>query len=401
MTGGQVGSSKVRLPAQKKVNIEMKKDKIEILGTQLFKKGRDATATSDTILITNDDLNQTDQNAISQSIIITDDDLDLNTKEPKNIVIHHRDIARNPFQWIQGVLKDFNEDSRWWGNGESAHAKKKEYEKIEKERNDVEILFDEIVFQEDTPQNWKDLTEYDLGEIEIKLINEALDLKNEAEIEITEIDLAAPSVIQSHTEQERRNKKYWEIYIKEQQELFTAQVNAIDSIYQGKIIQTPIQMDAHHKQEHRGQQGIWSCVVASTLNAFYALQVAAPSDNETTIIQAIGGRSAFSENGYLPMSKIYDFIKNKGLIITNSGNIIELMQTLECGGVGLIAYGGHARLISGAETIKEQIMLRVNDPLDDKVSLIPIRELLEKINQTKNFYNLFLIEKMLDIKIEE
>ena len=141
--------------------------------------------------------------------------------------------------------------------------------------------------------------------------------------------------------------------------------------------------------------------MASTLNALYALQEAQPSDSESAIIQAIGGRPAFTADGYLPMSRAYDYIRGRGLLVRDSGNILELMQTLENGGVGLIVYGGHARLISGAESRDNQVMLRINDPLSTEVSLTPVRGMMERINQTRNFYNMFLIEKMPHIEIQD
>jgi len=160
-------------------------------------------------------------------------------------------------------------------------------------------------------------------------------------------------------------------------------------------------MERHHRQKHVGQGGMWSCAVASSLNALYALQVARPGETEDSIIQTLGGRTAFAENGYLQMGKAYDFLRDRGLLVRDSGNMLEPMQTLENGGVAVIAYGGHASLISGAETRNGKVFMRVNDPLSSEVSHIPVRELMERVNQTHNFYNMFLVEKPAEINISE
>jgi hypothetical protein len=216
---------------------------------------------------------------------------------------------------------------------------------------------------------------------------------------ITEEDLHKPQPVESPAEQAKRNREYWERYTLEQRELFNTQAQAIDEIYLGRQLQTPIVMDRHHRQEYIGQDGIWSCVVASSLNALHALGQTGPSDNETTIIQAVGGRSAFTTDGYLPMGRAYDYLRNRGLLVRDSGNMLELIQTLENGGVGLIVYGGHARLISGAENRQGQVMLRLNDPLRTEVELVPVKEMMKHINQTRNFYNMFLIETPPHIEI--
>lgn len=97
--------------------------------------------------------------------------------------------------------------------------------------------------------------------------------------------------------------------------------------------------------------------------------------------------------GVLTIGKVNDFLRSRNLVTTPSGNMVELLQTLENGGVAIIAYGGHARMISGAEVDNGNVSLKVHDPLNkthpEKVST---NELMEEINHTRRHYNMLLIE---------
>lgn len=133
---------------------------------------------------------------------------------------------------------------------------------------------------------------------------------------------------------------------------------------------TPIVMERHIQQGYSGQGGIWSCAVASTLNALHALGVARSSDTEDSIIHEMGGKRIFDKDGSLPMEHVQDFLRKRGLMNRPSSSIVELMQVLENGGVAVICRAsntegtGHAVLISGAETRDGQVYVRVNDPQD-------------------------------------
>lgn len=146
-----------------------------------------------------------------------------------------------------------------------------------------------------------------------------------------------------------------------------------------------------------GQEGIWSCAVASSLNALHALGVAQPVDNEDVIIQTMGGRGIFSRDGGLPMGHVREFMESRGLLCRESGNIIELMQTLQNGGVAILARQagamGHAVLVSGAETRNGQVYLRVNDPLGrTEISREPADGIINQLNFVDAFANMYLVE---------
>lgn len=321
---------------------------------------------------------------------------------PPDIVINYRDVARNPFEWIGGAVKDLRERVKvmsknvgWWGGGQRGKEKASSYEQVEKERSDVENLIEQIVILPDeSQQSWRSTTDKDLGDIEIKFIEDAIGVKPGEDIVITEADLNAPQEQLSSAERERRNREFWDNHTREQQEFFQTQTAVIDRLYSGRQLQTPIRMDRHHRQQYAGQNGIYTCAVASTLNSLYALRAARPDDNEDSLIQAVGGRSVFMEHGgYLPMGRVFDLLQDRGLAVRDSGNMLELLQTLENGGVAIIAYGGHARMISGAETRDNQVQLRVHDPFSTEVSFVPTNDLMRRINQTRSFYNMFLVEK--------
>lgn len=161
-------------------------------------------------------------------------------------------------------------------------------------------------------------------------------------------------------------------------------------------------MERHRQQKHVGQEGIYTCFVSSALNALDALGVSTPQDNEESAIQAMRGPQAFEETGYLAIGEIVNFLENRGLSVRESGNIIELMQTLENGGVAIFVDVDHAKMISGAESTPDgQIALRIHDPIprkNGKVEKIPVKDVLGKLVPIPNQYNLLLVENPQNLK---
>lgn len=324
-----------------------------------------------------------------------------------DVEITYKDLARNPLEWMQGALKDFQNglktksgDQRWWGNDDLGIEKLSTFEIIEKERDDVEKIIVEIL---DSPEieikTWRELTDNEIGEVEIKLIEDTLKLEIEDEIAI-EVEGDESLLELEGLSESERNRILWDRYIREREEYFDAQTRSISNLYSDRIVQTPIMMERHHRQQYAGHDGIYTCAVASTLNGLHALKAAESSDNEDSIIEAVGGRQVFHENGgYLPMGRIYDFLRSRELLVQNSGSMLELLQTLENGGIGIIAYGQHARMISGAESRDDQIFLRMHDPFETEVSFISTTDLMKKINQSQQFYNMFLVENPVSIDI--
>ena len=332
------------------------------------------------ISITEDDLAEVSEPEIK----ITEADLYAST--PQKIKISYRDLAKNPLAWLVDVTKDFSarmgsfhKDARWWGQNKEGKQKIAEYQKAEKEREDIERLLDGIAILPDKP--WIELTDRELSEAEINISPEDI-------VALEKEDL-------SPEEKTRRDREAWDRLVKERKEFFDTQKSAIQAVYGGKSLQTPIVMETHLSQKYTGQEGIWSCAVASTLNALCALRVAQPEDSEDSIIREMGGREVFSEDGFLPISKADNFLRSRGLVVTPSGNILELLQTLENGGVAVIAYGGHARMISSLEVGDGMVSLRVHDPLGKtRPERTSSDVLMERINQTRSHYNMLLVENI-------
>lgn len=347
------------------------------------------------IIITDTDLSPV--SAEEPEIIITEKDL---LKNPPTIIVNHRDTGSNFRGWLAGALKDakskltqISSDLRWWGNGELGKRKASENQKIEAERAEFEDLIHQIVISED--DQWKEIAENEIGEIEIKILEEKAPPQEESfSISEDEIDkLIIEEERLSPEEKRRRAQEHIERTTQIRKELFEAQAQAIAELYKERTYQTPIIMEHHRLQQYRGP--IWSCAIASTLNCLYALKANRNGDNEDGIIQEMGGRTIFNSDGYLNrMGHVYQFLTQRGLYVKESGSMLELLQTLENNGVAILAYGGHARMISGAEVINGNVLIREHDPLlsEPNVKRIPLTEYMERINQSRSYSNLYLVE---------
>lgn len=346
---------------------------------------------NDVINITEQDL--ADGERQKPDIVINEADL----RQPQpNLVINYRDTARNPIEWLGGAIKDvktkvrnFAENRNWWGLGESGRRKQEAFRKSEQERLDVEELTRQINIVPD--KKWEEMTDKELSELEIRLINEK---QPKDEITLDVEDIEAHERGENITQGKLSEKELWDRYKKERKEFLETQSKAVSEIYAREGFQTPIVMENHIRQKYIGNEGIYSCFVASSLNALHALGVARENENEDSIIAQMGGRGVFGQDGYLPIGRAKGFLEGRNLSVTQSGNMLELLQTLENGGVALIAYGGHARMISGAEAENGEVLLREHDPLNKtEAERVPIRGIVERINQTESMYSMLLIEK--------
>lgn len=196
----------------------------------------------------------------------------------------------------------------------------------------------------------------------------------------------------------------FEEYLKEQELLLAAQVAQIDTVYAKNPNAWPkkshIYQRTHYPQLYRGQNGIFSCSIASARNAILALRTyqassfdvpVVPLDTEDTIIAELGGFTEFSSNGQLLLHKLMPYFKKHGYSAYRSGNLVELMRILENFGVGIVSYGGHSRLVSGYELVRGEVLLRVNDPATTELEVIPLRKMVGEINRSKGFYQMLFV----------
>ncbi len=307
------------------------------------------------------------------------------------IRITRKDLARNPLEWLQATYRDTRErltdNLNWWGN--MAKQKLDAYKRVDRERRDVEGIVVTILNTrgEKEPQSWETLTERDLGDAESEAIGLTKEeLLSELTLTLEELDRGV-----------RPDRTAIQQYIRELSQLHERQAAEANRIYGSREFSTPIRMENHRSQQYlfRAKDGrsISTCVIASTLNGLTALGIAQSQETEDTVIDAIGGVREFDERGYLEMGKVEGYLRERGTRLSRSGNILELLQSLENGGVAIIAYGGHARLISGAESQNGQVMLREHDPLNTNVRLVPVSEMVTRVNSTEMYLNLLLIER--------
>ena len=168
--------------------------------------------------------------------------------------------------------------------------------------------------------------------------------------------------------------------------------------YEGLTLSSPIRLETHHPQKYldaRDGSGIDSCVVASLINALQAIHADSAPTDEDTIIDAMGGREQFL-GGRLHLGQAQTYLSRLGIESESvhsvlDDNLTPLFADLEKGGVGILSYGGHARLISGFDVKEGHISLRVNDPLLTEVQVVPLDDLVRAIEATGTYQNLLLI----------
>ena len=108
----------------------------------------------------------------------------------------------------------------------------------------------------------------------------------------------------------------------------------------------------------------------------------------------MGGKEKIFVNGFLPVGKIHEYLtKNLGLSVRDSGNLVDLVRCLQAEGLAMVAYGGHAQVISGVETQGGEVYFRMHDPAMTTVEKVSIEKLAEALNRSTPLFSLFLIEK--------
>lgn len=355
---------------------------------------------NDTIRITEADLVKPQQQpdiVIGESDLPpTQTDITLTTQdiapEPPIIKINNRDLARNWLGWLAGVAKDLYqsfmgkgkklvEQQGWWGKDRAGTVKKAKHDDIQIHIQEIDNLAERIQI---LPDNLHDkLTDIQLANVEIKILDDGKEILTTSDNEELHIDIGETQDIRE-----------------EIQSLSNQQKAAVQELWGSRPdFTTPITMERHIQQSYTGQDGIWSCAVASALNALHALGVAQPGDTENVIIQEMGGKTIFGRDGGLPMGHVQEFMQHRRLISRPSSNLVELMQTLENGGVAVVARQakagvlGHAVLISGAETQNGQVYLRINDPLGtNQMTIEPALPLADQLNYLSSLANMYLIE---------
>ncbi len=345
-------------------------------------------------------------------IVVTDTDLkpEIQITEadlpaaPTIIQINQRDLARNRLGELTGATRDviqsfigkgrkLTEQAGWWGKDRQSTTKKAQFDDIQIHLQEIDDLSDRIQI---IPEGLHEkLTDIQLSDIEIKILDDGKEKITTSDNEELIIDIGETQDIRNEiTELSNQQKKTV-------QELWGSRTG----------FSTPIVMEQHIPQSYKGEEGIWSCAVASSLNALHALGVAQPNDSENSLINEMGGKTIFGRDGGLPMGHVQELMQKRGLVSRPSSNLVELIQTLENGGVAVVCRAaqagvmGHAVLISGAETQNGQVFFRVNDPLgSNKLSRELAIPLADQLNYLSSLANMYLIESpknLLDVTILE
>lgn len=167
-----------------------------------------------------------------------------------------------------------------------------------------------------------------------------------------------------------------------------------DAYPKGREVQTPIVMLNHAMQEHdltkpeSSGERMSTCVVASAGNSLRALGIYNEStDSESAMLLEIGGQAAFSGDGLQDMNTVINKILQKRNVYQYATvNFDEMMRNLEGGGVAVIGYREHARLISGANTENGEIVLTVNDPFARVATKVPLTQMIDAIEKSSDPY---------------
>jgi len=207
------------------------------------------------------------------------------------------------------------------------------------------------------------------------------------EIEIIKEDEEAKAKIMKLPELSDKQQEEFNKLTKEQKDLyistrdvFNTQLEAIRVKYANNSYNSPINMTKHFKQTNQGNNGRWSCVPASIINATRAIGLPV-EDNENQIVDKLGGYDAI---GFLKLDKAHsylsEYLRGTGYMSGGAISPMEIVKTLEDKGVWIANYGRHAILVSGFEVASDGgFWFRVNDPLSDEMVRVPVSGLYEKI----------------------
>lgn len=187
--------------------------------------------------------------------------------------------------------------------------------------------------------------------------------------------------------------------IKEHGEARQAQLDFLRKNFAETIFSTPIDMRSHRKQSYTGRNLLglgssnYSCAIASVRNAMIALL--GNDESEDQIIHDMGGQNnVFGHDGYAVVAKIMPYLESKGLVAQQSESMIDLIACLRFGGVAIIAYGGHAKLISRVDCTNGKMTFRLHDPFNNTEPRdVEDQDLINAINTSHGMSNTFLVMK--------
>lgn len=155
-------------------------------------------------------------------------------------------------------------------------------------------------------------------------------------------------------------------------------------------------LTTHAQQEHELDQNrdtppMSTCVIACTRNSLDAFGKLDPdSDTEEAMIQEIGGQQAFDKNGSLPvMETVSKLLGVRGIDSVPTMNFADMLKNLADGGVSIIAYGEHVRMISGALTTEDgDVSLTVHEPLAHVASQSSLARLMSSLERSGRIYQI-------------
>lgn len=286
---------------------------------------------------------------MNERINITWDDLDPENR-PDTIEITHADLGEN----------------EGWGAGELGGERMRQHEWIERQLKLLEVMLQPAIRH--TSGNL-DLTD-----------------KNADQAERSAVDVASRGVTGADAE-------YWERYHAERKKLLDTEVEKASELYSNYVTITRVWDKPHRLQEQiAGRDALSTCLIASTLNALDVIGLDA-GDSEADVIEQVGGPEAFDREGYLPLARAEAYLREKGADVrSDTVNLFTLIRHLTEGGVAIVAYGGHARMISAMEASRGSIMFKMHDPLRPDPSMISIEKLAQNLSASGVYSNLILVK---------
>lgn len=173
------------------------------------------------------------------------------------------------------------------------------------------------------------------------------------------------------------------------------QLSEVEEEYGQRRGTTRGMLPRHRRQKYVGGikdgRRIYSCTVASTINALDALGLN-PHETDDSVIDAIGGVSEFEANGFLNVGKLIPYLRQRGVNTGPNVKLKSLFLMMDIGGVGLFGYGGHAKLISGYQvTDSGEVRVGINDPFKDTLETPRLRDVVEEIISSRDPYPQFLL----------
>lgn len=167
------------------------------------------------------------------------------------------------------------------------------------------------------------------------------------------------------------------------------QAEATRSVYQGVRIKTPVKLLSHLKQKDLPYPSISAgrvstCALTTVLNSLQVLGVYNPqAESEESLLQQVDPRHIQEDGSLLHIEVTEKLLKDRGLDVKATNNLIVVAQTLRQGGlVSLNKNNHHIVLISGfqSDLSTGELTFRVSDPSEVKEGYLTTQELAKYLS---------------------